>query len=153
MKICGNRKITLFHKVMIILGFVILFGTTVFVALNYSYLPEQIPNHFDVFGNADSFSSKSGILFPVILSWLLYVGLVIVSFIPKIWNVPKGWSAAPLRSMLLFLALFISADLSYTVICQFMGKGLGAWYMPVFLIGCFVTIIVGMICSYRKGNK
>lgn len=58
-----------FDKILLGIGFVLSVAAVIYTGVIYGDLPDQIPTHFDLAGNADSWGSKSSI-------WI--VGIVMV---------------------------------------------------------------------------
>lgn len=59
-------------------------------ALYYNQLPERIPMHFDIHGNADGWSGKFGIFIPSLIGIGIYVlfQVIIHAVPPTSWNYP-----------------------------------------------------------------
>ncbi len=66
----------------------LLISTWYFVIINYQNLPEKITIHFNLNGEADGYSSKSGIWAMPIITFLLWMLLSILNQFPHIFNFP-----------------------------------------------------------------
>lgn len=138
-----------------VLGIGILTAATIFVVLKLQDGPEIIPTHFNAFGEPDAFGSTEWLLFPVVVGWILYVFLMVLSFSPKFlrMNKPNGWSVLPLKRMITVLNLILAAVLSYIVYCEGECIALGVWFLPVYLAAVFLTVIIGLAVSYKMRGK
>lgn len=149
-----NKKIL--YRIINILCLVIMIGTIVWLAVIWDRIPDEIATHFDYAGNPDSYGSKSSIIVLPIFAWLLYGIMVFVELIPGAWN--TGVKVTPenservygiIKSMLVFLKLYIVILFTVITIFSALGKGLPVWLLPVELIVIFGTIIVSIVRLYR----
>jgi uncharacterized membrane protein len=102
---------------------VVLLYSFAYVITNWSTIPEQIPSHFNFYGQIDSWSSKNFIFFPVLVSLFLYLMLTVVSFFPSMWNMPvkiteENWERAYhyTRYMITILKLELVSVFAYITI-------------------------------------
>lgn len=70
------------------IGLLSLVGMILYIAVNWSNIPELIPGHYNSAGEIDRWGSKSEILVPPIVGIIMYIGLSVVTLFPSIWNVP-----------------------------------------------------------------
>ena len=61
-------------------------GTSVFLALRWGQLPDRIPAHYDLNGQVDRWGGKSGLLVPLIFSWVFFILVTVLECFPKLWN-------------------------------------------------------------------
>ncbi len=135
----------------------------VFLPLYYfNELPDEIPRHFDHKGDPTAFSSKNIIwLFPTIGA-LTYLALALLTRIPHLYNYPKLITAenakrqykgaTRLIRILNTVIVSIFAYIQYVIIQTALGdtSGLGAWFLPVFLLVVFAPIVWFMVKSFRS---
>lgn len=136
-----------YQCLILVLGLLILVLITVYVAVKYNSMPQEIPAHFKAAGEADdAFGAKSSISFPLVMAWLLYMVLSILQFFPQAWN--TGVKITPenrervlsiLWTMLCTLTTGISAFFAYTIYCAVQGSGLYIAAVPAFLFLVFGT--------------
>jgi len=145
-------KTVLWHKIFITLGLLALGAATLHLIFSWSSIPEKVPMHYNAAGEIDNYGSKASLLAPLLIGWILYGLLSLVSLIPAVWNTsangPGALQAA--RDMLEVLKFLLAAGFSWMLVCGIRGWGLGAWFLPVFLCGVFGTIAVGVIRAVRK---
>ncbi len=85
-------KLDIYDKTLEILSFSAFIWLIWLVFRYYPELPERIPSHFDIKGNADAFSSKSSIFILPVVGGVIYIGLLILNRFPHIFNYPKAIS-------------------------------------------------------------
>lgn len=109
----------------------------------FSNLPDQIPSHFNVAGQADDFRNKKYIFILPIIATAVYVGLTMLNKYPHIYNFPVTVTRENAKRLytsatrlIRFLKLFIVVIFSGIVFMTYKssltdGKGLGAWFLPL----------------------
>lgn len=65
------------HKVYLSLALALLLATWLIIALNYASLPGLVPTHFDLYGRADSWGSKSEFL----LTQVVHICVLLLVFL------------------------------------------------------------------------
>ncbi len=126
----------------------------------YASLPESIPTHFGIDGEADAFGSKRSLWILPIISLAIFILFYFISKIPHKFNYPRAINEQnayanykhALRGMRLLL-LFILAAFLYVIWMSIqvgLGNrtGLGWSFVLVFL-----TTIFGLIFYLTKGFK
>jgi len=71
-----------------LLAFAVTVGIIVYTAVSYGQLPEYVPLHFGVNGEADSWGARHTVLFMPALAVFCYALIAISSFFPKAFNMP-----------------------------------------------------------------
>ncbi|HMM10759.1 MAG TPA: DUF1648 domain-containing protein [Bacteroidales bacterium] len=77
-----------FDKILEVAAVVLLFVLWVYTFAVWSVLPETIPVHFNVKGQADGFGDRITIFFGPLLSLVLYFLLTVLNRRPDIFNYP-----------------------------------------------------------------
>lgn len=133
----------------------------VLVMASWSSLPERIPHHFNLAGVPDGWGGKWVLLLMPAIAAVFYGGLTVIALNPRVWNWPvtiTPENAAPQyavgRSMLTWLKvevawLLLVITWSIVSVARGAAKGLGAWFVPVFVGAVFLTIIVHLILAFR----
>lgn len=126
-------------------------------AVFYGRLPATVPTHFGFSGEPDGWGSKNAILLLPGIWLAIYVLLTVIGRFPWIYNLPVEiteknalYEYSLARRMLVFMKTEMGvsfAYLEYTMIraAQVGKMGLGAWYVPVFILVLFGTIIYFII--------
>ena len=150
------------HNKIDFISAAILIAVTIYGAMKYPNLPQEVPIHFNGAGEADAWGDKSSI-------WAFY-GIMIFTFMIQLLVTIHSRNAKPesLRrwstgykgltdEQIVKMSQYSAVQLSYlnlfltTILCYIfyqiirvgegLANGLGAWLMPVLLIGVFVPII------------
>jgi uncharacterized membrane protein len=150
-------------KILEALAFTALALLWVYTFINYAQLPNDVPTHFNVKGEADGFGKKMTLWFLPVMATIMLVGFTFISRIPHQFNymvkiTPENafqqYSYALKMMRYLKLAVVgIFFFLVYAIVKNALGEmtGLSAWFFPITLISVFLPAIV-LIISSRK-NK
>lgn len=126
--------------------------------MSYFKLPDTIPTHYNLAGQADSYGSKENILALPMVGTILFVVMTVLSQYPHIFNYPTEITAENaerqytnatrmiryLKVAILLIFSFIVFKTLQTATGQ--AEGLGNWFY-VFLTGVFV---IPMLFFVRK---
>lgn len=152
-----NKNYKWYHRMMFIMGFLLLAAVTIYTIVFYGNIESDVPTHFNALGEADAFGNKSSLIMPLIMGWVLYVGLTVVGSVPAVWNTgvevteknrEKVYSI--LRTMLSVLTFAIAAFFSCTIFFAVKGMSLPTVAFPAFLIVVFGTIIISVVRLVRN---
>lgn len=124
-----------------ILGIISLFLLAV---VSYSSLPEIIPTHFNVKGQADDWGNKTSIFILPGISLLLFTGITIISKFPHIFNYPVKVTVENalhlysksvrimriLKALIIVLFLFIEWQVCKSAV----NAEIPSWFLPAFLV-------------------
>ena len=142
-----------------ILGFLTFLGTAVYY---FPKLPETIPTHFNGSGQPDGYSSKSSFWIMPGISVFVYILLTVVNRFPHKFNylvtitpqnAMKQYTMGTrmirfLKMIIVWLFLYINFTIIQSADPQ--SKGLGIWFLPVFLGFVFIPLIIYFVLSYKK---
>lgn len=138
------------------LGFLLLAGTSVYVAVRWQALPDQLPAHYNFAGEIDRWGSKSELLIVLAIGWGLWLLMTAVERFPKIWN--TGVEVTPenreqvyriLKSMLEIERLLISGVFAFLTMYGTLGRNLPGLFLPVFLLAILGNLIFWLVRLYR----
>ena len=150
-------KSNLFDKIMAVLAILILLAATVFVLVNWSNLPEQIPSHYNIKGQPDAYGGKGTIIVLMAIGWIMVPLLMILSKFPCLYS--TGVERTPAneavinritRDLISFMEFTIAVLFAYMMIVPIRGSDMGVWFMPVFLALIFGSIIVTVVRLIRN---
>ncbi len=138
-------------------GWLILLGTFWFTISTYADLGDEIPTHFDAFGNPNGYSKKVVLFLMPILSAILYASLYILNFYPHTFNYPvritpenalHQYSTATrmIRSLNLSMVV-VFALISWKMVRNAHGLSdyIGVYLLPLILLLVFVPIGYGLV--------
>ncbi len=84
----GKLKKHPLDKILEITGIIIILTCFIFVALNYSSLPESMPRHYGLDGKPDAFAGKGIVWILPVFGIFLYMIIGVISNIPSLINLP-----------------------------------------------------------------
>ena len=138
---------------VVMLGLLVLLGTTLFLVLRWSGIPEQIPAHFDGAGHIDGYEGKNSLIGMTVLAWILWLLMVILARFPRLLKQNGGLvrvnairiggtrlEPTPLGLELTGLALALL--FGYLTLCCALCRDLGSWFLPVSLIAVLLAMLV-----------
>jgi uncharacterized membrane protein len=149
------------ERILGIVSFVMVVMLWMYLFLCWSSIPDKIPSHFGVLGKVDSWGSKSSLIALPIVMTVLYLMMTILSAFPQWYNYTVAITVENAeaqyenaRTLMLWITLEIVAVFSYITWATVQvglgnAKGLGLWFLPVFLVAIFGTIAYYI----RKMNK
>lgn len=126
-----------------VLGATALLLASVFMAVRWPMIPQQIPRHFDLSGQADAWGSKSSLIVLLVAGWIVCLALYAIDFFPKIWNIPETTPQAQkakvyrlCKSLLLYIRCLVAALFAFlTVQGALSQQAMPGWFLPaVFLL-------------------
>jgi uncharacterized membrane protein len=150
--------LTIIDKSLEVAGYLLLFLLWLFVITRYANLPDTIPTHYNLEGQADGFGNKKTIFFLPIIGTFLFIGISYVSTLPHTFNYPRPitkenalnqYSIARQMMRVLKLALvIIFGIIAYQTLKSPSSESisLGVWFLPLALS----LVIVPMIYFIRK---
>lgn len=121
--------------------------------INWMSLPDRIPIHFGISGSPDSWGDKIKLIYIPIVMLFIYVLLTIVARFPHTFNylveITQGNAKIQYqnaRKMILWLKVevifvFGYIELITILVAHNKKSGLDVWFLPVFLILLFGTIV------------
>ncbi len=137
---------------MEIVCLILLFGVLIYLLINWNNIPDQIPGHYNAMGEVDRMGSKKELLVLPVISWLMYLGMTIIGHFPQVWNTGvkvteenKEGVYRILKNMLNTLKLIMVAVFVYLTVNSSQAISLSVWFLPVFLIVMFGSLIYFII--------
>ena len=138
---------------VVILGLLVLLGTTVFLVLRWSGIPEQIPAHFDGAGHIEDYNNKNSLIGSLVIAWAAWLLMVALARFPRLLKQNGGivrvnalrigamrLEPTPLSLELTGLALALL--FGYLMLCCALCRDLGSWFLPVSLIAVLLAMLV-----------
>lgn len=133
-------------KILEIIGYSALAAFWIFVSYAYSVMPQTIPTHFNLAGEADGFGEKETVFLMPIIGTLLFIVLSVVQQRPHAFNylteithenAEKQYTNAV--RMMRFLKVALVVVFGFGEILTYktaMGSGedLGVWIVPITLV-------------------
>jgi uncharacterized membrane protein len=144
-----------------LLGWGVLLALWVWTGTSFSSLPDSIPTHFNVAGEADGFGRKASIVGLPLIATLLYIGLTVLNRVPHIFNFPtpvtpdnalrQYTNATRMIRYLKLILVLVFAGISFQTIQQAngTGEGLGLWFLPLTLVLIFMPLLYFVVKSFQ----
>lgn len=150
------------ERILEVGSFVAVVMMWVYLWLFWPSIPEKIPTHFGVLGQADAWGSKITLIFPAIITTVLYLLMAILAQFPQIYNynsikITEENAEAQYRNartMMLWLnaqivGIFFYIQWRTVDVAIGNSKGLGLWFLPVFLVAMFGTLAYYIVKMYK----
>ena len=144
MKINKNR----YDIFVEIICLTLLIGTLIYLFINWNSIPDEIPGHYNAMGEIDRMGRKGELFVVPIVNWLMYLGITLIEKFPEVWNTGvkvtkknKERVYRTLKNMLSTMKLIIVAVFTYITINSAQSLSLPVWFLPVFLVLLFGSII------------
>ncbi len=135
---------------------VMLVGVVIYLATNWSHIPDKIPAHYNSRGEIDRWGNKIELLILPAIGWIMYIGMTVLERFPQLWNTGVTVTAANrdrvywiLRNMLLTMKLLTTAVFVFLAINTAAAKELSVWFLPVFLTLIFGSLAFFIIALFR----
>ncbi|MBR5093913.1 MAG: hypothetical protein IK095_02340 [Oscillospiraceae bacterium] len=144
----------LFRNCLRVLGGLVLLAATAFVLVRYGKTVDWVPTDFAPNGLPEAFGPKEKVFVPLGLGWLIFGLVTVLGFRPKLWKVPRRTP----RAMQAFgdihpvLGLVLALYFSWVAVCTVLGRGLGAWCLPVLAAALALPLLYALVQSLRGAS-
>ena len=152
-----NKKgmLTPLQMVLEALSILICLDTVIYVAVMYQHLPQQIPSHYDAYGNITGYQGKSMLVVLVlIMVFVITLPMSILVRVRKLytvmstpWPIPKGQEArvaAYAKDFLCITNLLITTMFAWIMLCIINGwkPGVLVWLPILLMMAASVVFLV-----------
>ena len=150
-------KKEILYIIMTIIGGLVLLGTTVYVMISWTQMPEQIPLHYDFSGNVTDYGGKTALIPILAITWFIFILMTVLVKFPKAWNIPvtvtkenfervysitRGlMEAVKFEAVLLMIVTIISAV---------KGVDLPLALMMVLMVIIILTVVIGLYLLFKN---
>ena len=138
---------------------ILLIVTTLYTIYMYIQLPEKIPIHYNAAGVIDRYGNKLEIFILLIVTWVMYIGLSLVTRVPQFWNTGVSVTAENkdrvyriLKNMLKIIKMEIIVIFCYLIYNTTTLYDLPKLFVPVFLVLLFSTMLISFIVLIKKAK-
>lgn len=135
-----------------IICLILLLGITIYLGISWSNIPDKIPGHYNSMGGVDAWVNKGKLIILPIVGWTIYLVITVIGQFPKLWNTGVTVTAENkervyliLKNMLNTVKLLVIIIFAFLTINSALAKNLPIWFLPVFLILIFASIIFFII--------
>ncbi|MEQ8879521.1 MAG: DUF1648 domain-containing protein [Cyclobacteriaceae bacterium] len=157
-------SMSIFDWVIEVLGALFILVTWYLLLTNYWFMPEQVPVHYDFWGNPNIYSNKELIWLTPILMTAVYVGIYFLNKIPHLLNYPisvTDTNASKLYKInlrtLRIIRVLIAGQLLYSKV-SLIGitsgelSKLSNLQMPIFLGSLALIMAISYLLMYQQRN-
>lgn len=143
------------------LGLGALLFAFIHIAMNWSDIPHQVPQHYNAAGEVDAWAAKGFIFFPPVIGVVLWLVVQLAFRFPNAINMMDRPEARNKKQrhiamwMMLWIQLEIALLFSYlsikdVYVAQGKAFGLGIWEMPIFFIVLIGTAMGFSVYSFTQ---
>lgn len=150
-----NRKVI--YLIMNIIGFLALLGSTVFLLVSWSQIPDQIPTHYNFAGEADGYGGKGSLIFMMVLAWFVFVLITVLMRFPNTWNMPVKVTAenkarlySITRAMLEVIKMLASLLFAVILINAAIATPMPRFILIALIAAMLLSIIMGIFMMYKN---
>lgn len=144
-----NIPKTRFHRLLTVLSLLALAFLVLYPAFCWNSMPDIIPTHYNIKGEADGWGSKGSIWLLPIIGCLLYLLLTFVSHNPSIWNLPacttaqnKKWVLLNMKNLILVLRLLVVVMFTFLNYRSVHSLDVGIFFLLVSMAAMFGSMLV-----------
>ena len=130
-----------------------LLGITVYLLIRWPSLPARLPSGFGVRGEITDWGSKAGSLTTLlVVSWIMFASLFVLSFFPQSWNIPRRTPRAyqATGNAMAVLRFLLSLIFSYVLACTSRCVDIGIWFLPLLIAVIVGNLVYILIQSFRR---
>ena len=145
------------YLIMNIIGVLALLGSTLFVIIMWSQIPDQIPTHYNFAGEADDYGGKGSLIFMMVLAWFVFILITVLMRFPNTWNMPvkvteenRSRLYAITRAMLEVLKIFTTILFAVMFTTTAAGVPLPQWIVIILIAGVLLTVAAGMFLMHKN---
>ena len=150
-----NRKVI--YLIMNIIGFLALLGSTVFLLVSWSHIPDQIPTHYNFAGVADGYGGKGSLIFMMVLAWFTFILITVLMRFPNTWNMPVKVTAdnkarlySITRAMLEVVKMLTSLLFAVMLINAVIATPMPRFILIALIAAMLLSIIMGIFMMYKN---
>lgn len=144
-----------------IVGFLMYFGSIIFLMVIWNELPEKVPAHYNAAGEVDRWGSKWELLILPGVGLFIILLMQLLEKRPEMHNYPKRFNETNAAQFYLHsrkvinqlknvcLIIFSVILFESVSIALGWGVGLGKWFLPILIAGTGIPIVLG-IFKQRK---
>ena len=145
------------YFVMNIIGALALLGSTLFVIIMWSQIPDQIPTHHNFAGEADGYGGKGSLIFMMVLAWFMFILITVLMRFPNTWNMPVKVTAenkarlySITRAMLEVIKMLASLLFTVMLINAAIATPMPRFILIALIAAMLLSIIMGIFMMYKN---
>lgn len=145
------------YLIMNIIGVLALLGSTLFVIIMWSQIPDQIPTHYNFAGEADGYGGKGSLIFMMVLAWFVFILITVLMRFPNTWNMPVKVTAdnkarlySITRAMLEVVKMLTSLLFAVMLINAAIATPMPRFILIALIAAMLLSIIMGIFLMFKN---
>ena len=145
------------YLIMNIIGVLALLGSTLFVIIMWSQIPDQIPTHYNFAGEADGYGGKGSLIFMMVLAWFVFILITVLMRFPNTWNMPVKVTAENkarlyiiTRAMLEVVKMLTSLLFAVMLINAAIATPMPRFILIALIAAMLLSIIMGIFLMFKN---
>lgn len=143
-----------------VLCLIMIIGTAIYLIVNWTNIPENVPIHHNFAGKADRFGSKSELIILPLITVIMFLFMSVIEHFPQLWNTGvnitdknKEYVYRILKNMITTIKLIIVCVFTYLTIQTTLVIELPSMFLPVFILILFGDMIFWILKLVRINQK
>lgn len=139
-----------------LLCLLLLFGIVVYLVVNWNHIPNVIPGHYNAAGEVDRWGNKGELMILPLIGWMMYIGITVLERFPQVWNTGVAITEENktkvyriLKDMIGTTKLIVVIVFDYLALNSASSDSLPVWFLPVFLILLFSSLLFFIVKLVR----
>ncbi len=139
---------TAYHWFADIFCVLLLVGVFLYLIMYWNAIADHVPGHYNADGVVDRWTNKKELFILLAVAWVMYGGITVVEQFPRLWNTGVTITKqnahrvyATLKNMIVTIKWQMVLAFCVITLYSSLGKGLPKWFLSVFLIAIFATLI------------
>ncbi|WP_211653475.1 DUF1648 domain-containing protein [Planococcus alpniumensis] len=140
-----------------VIGFTFYFGSLIFLMVIYNLLPEEVPVHYNAFGEVDRWGTKGELFVLPAVGAFIIIFLQLLEKFPQSHNYPERLNKTNAKEFYLHsrklmnqfknISLIILASIlvESIFVAKAWSNGFGAWFLPLVVLIGLTPIVIGII--------
>ncbi|WP_368654394.1 DUF1648 domain-containing protein [Ornithinibacillus sp. 4-3] len=143
---------TKMEKILHLLSLLLIIGSFIYVSVSFSSLPDEVPVHFNINGEPDSWGNKATILIMPIISVFIFLPMYFLSKAPHTFNymvkvteenAPRIYPIARLMMAVInFFAMVLFAYIAWDMVQAAHGINYSGIWLFIITLGLPLLIII-----------
>ena len=145
------------YLIMNIIGVLALLGSTLFVIIMWSQIPDQIPTHYNFAGEADGYGGKGSLIFMMVLAWFVFILITVLMRFPNTWNMPVKVTAenkarlySITKAMLEVIKMLVSLLFAVMLINAAIATPMPRFILIALIAAMLLSIIMGVFLMFKN---
>lgn len=133
-----------YDVVINMLCLIMIIGMVIYLILNWTNIPENVPMHHNFSGKADRFGNKSEIIILPIITVIMFSFISVLEHFPQLWNTGvkvtdknKEYVYRTLKSMITTIKLIVVCVFTYLTVQTTLAIELPSMFQPAFILILF----------------